>query len=139
MILVDTNVLSELWRVAPDSGVLSWVDAQAMETLYLSAITVAELRFGVASMPEGRRRSIYQDRLDREVLPAFTGRVLPFDLGESQTYATLMARARREGKAISTADGYIAATAASRAMMVATRDVAPYQAAGLKVINPWDA
>ena len=139
MILVDTNVLSELWRVAPDSGVLSWVDAQAMETLYLSAITVAELRFGVASMPEGRRRSIYQDRLDREVLPAFTGRVLPFDLDASQTYATLMARARREGKAISTADGYIAATAASRAMMVATRDVAPYQAAGLKVINPWDA
>ena len=139
MILVDTNVLSELWRVAPDPGVLSWVDAQAMETLHLSAITVAELRFGVASMPEGRRRSIYQDRLDREVLPAFTGRVLPFDLDASQTYATLMARARREGKAISTADGYIAATAASRAMMVATRDVAPYQAAGLKVINPWDA
>ena len=139
MIVVDTNVLSELWRVAPDPGVLSWVDAQAMETLYLSAITVAELRFGVASMPDGRRRSIYQDRLERAVLPAFTGRVLPFDLDASQTYATLMARARREGKAIGTADGYIAATAASRAMMVATRDVAPYQAAGLKVINPWEA
>ena len=139
MILVDTNVLSELWRVAPDPGVLSWVDAQAMETLHLSAITVAELRFGVASMPEGRRRSIYQDRLEREVLPAFTGRVLPFDLDASQAYATLMARARREGKAISTADGYIAATAASRALMVATRDVAPFQAAGVKVINPWNA
>ena len=139
MILVDTNVVSELWRVAPDPGVLSWVDAQAMETLHLSAITVAELRFGVASMPEGRRRSIYQDRLEREVLPAFTGRVLPFDLDASQAYATLMARARREGKAISTADGYIAATAASRALMVATRDVAPFQAAGVKVINPWDA
>ena len=139
MILVDTNVVSELWRVAPDPGVLSWVDAQAVETLYLSAVTVAELRFGVASMPEGRRRSIYQDRLEREVLPAFTGRVLPFDLDASQAYATLMARARREGKAISTADGYIAATAASRALMVATRDVAPFQAAGVKVINPWDA
>ena len=139
MILVDTNVLSELWRVAPDPGVLSWVDAQAMETLHLSAITVAELRFGVASMPEGRRRSIYQDRLEREVLPAFMGRVLPFDLDASQAYATLMARARREGKAISTADGYIAATAAARALMVATRDVTPFEAAGLKVINPWDA
>lgn len=139
MILVDTNVVSELWRVAPDPGVLSWVDAQAVETLYLSAVTVAELRFGVASMPEGRRRSIYQDRLEREVLPAFTGRVLPFDLDASQRYGTLMARARREGKAISTADGYIAATAASRALMVATRDVAPFQAIGLKVINPWEA
>ena len=90
-------------------------------------------------MPEGRRRSIDQDRLEREVLPAFTGRVLPFDLDASQSYGTLMARARREGKAISTADGYIAATAASRALMVATRDVAPFQAIGLKVINPWDA
>ena len=78
-------------------------------------------------------------RFEREVLPAFTGRVLPFDLDASQTYATLMARARREGKAISTADGYIAATAASRALMVATLDVAPFEAAGLKVINPWDA
>ncbi len=138
MILVDTNVISELWRVAPDPGVLSWVDAQAIETLYLSAITVAELRFGVASMPKSRRRLIYEDRLEREVLPAFTGRVLPFDLDASQAYASLMARARCEGKAIGAADGYIAATAVSRALMVATRDVAPYRAAGLKVINPWE-
>ena len=130
---------SAWWRVAPDPGVLSWVDAQAMETPHLSAITVAELRFGVAGMPEGRRRSIYQDRLEREVLPAFTGRVLPFDLDASQAYANLMAQARREGKSISAANGYIAATVASRAWMVATRDVAPFQAAGVKVINPWNA
>ncbi len=71
-------------------------------------------------------------RFEREVLPAFTGRVLPFHLDASQTYATLMARARREGKAISTANGYIAATAASRALMVTTLDVAPFQAASLK-------
>lgn len=137
MILIDTNVISELWKAEPDPFVLAWMDEQAVETLYLSAVTVAELRFGLASMPEGRRRSVYQDRLEREVLPAFTGRVLPFDLNASQTYATLMARARAEGKAIGKADGYIAATAAARAMVVATRDLAPFQAAGLHVINPW--
>lgn len=139
MILIDTNVISELWKAEPDPAVLAWTDAQAVETLYLSAVTVAELRFGLASMPEGKRRSIYHDRLEREVLPAFTGRVLPFDLDASKAYASLMARAKAEGKAIGMADGYIAATAAARAMMVATRDVAPFQAAGINVINPWQA
>lgn len=137
MILIDTNVISELWKAEPNPDVLVWLDAQAVETLHLSAITVAELRFGLATMPPGKRRSIYQDRLEREVLPAFAGRVLPFDLDASQTYANLMARAKAEGRAIGKADGYIAATAAARALMVATRDVAPFQAAGLNVINPW--
>ena len=133
MILIDTNVISELWKVKPDPGVLAWVDAQTVETLYLSAITVAELRFGMATMPEGKRRSIYQDRLEQEVLPAFMGRVLPFDLNASQAYADLMARAKAEGKA----DGYIAGTASAHGLTVATRDVAPFQAAALTVINPW--
>lgn len=139
MILIDTNVISELWKVEPDPGVLAWIDAQAVETLYLSAITVAELRFGLATMPEGKRRSIYQDRLEREVLPAFTDRVLPFDLDASQAYAALMAHAKAKGKAISRADGYITAVASTHVLMVATRDVAPFQMAGLTVINPWKA
>ncbi|MDR2212756.1 MAG: PIN domain-containing protein, partial [Pseudomonadales bacterium] len=94
MILVDTNVLSELWKIAPAANVLNWIDAQAVETLYLSAITVAELRFGLATMPQGKRRTIYQERLEREVLPAFTGRVLPFDLGR----LTSLCRADGAGK-----------------------------------------
>lgn len=135
MILIDTNVISELWRVAPDPNVLAWIDAQAVETLYLSAVTVAELRFGLATMSGGKRRTIYQDRLEGEVLPAFTDRVLPFDLDASQAYADLMAQARVIGKA----DGYIAATAAARGFMVATRDTSPFEAAGLNIINPWEA
>jgi hypothetical protein len=137
MIVVDTNVLSELWRVAPDPKGLAWMDAQVVETLFLSAITVAELRFGIAAMPQGKRRTIYQERLEREVLPAFAGRVLPFDLDASKAYAELMARARAAGLAIGNADGYIAATAAARGLMVATRDTRPFQAAGLAVIDPW--
>ena len=137
MIVVDTNVLSDLWRVAPDPKVLAWMDAQVVETLFLSAITVAELRFGVAAMPPGKRRTIYQERLEREVLPAFAGRVLPFDLDASKAYGELMAQARAAGLAIGNADGYIAATAAARGLMVATRDTSPFKAAGLAVIDPW--
>ena len=135
MILIDTNVISELWKAEPNPDVLAWMDAQAVETLYLSAVTVAELRFGVAVMPEGQRRSIYQERLEKEVLPAFTGRVLPFDLAASRAYADLMAGARLTGKA----DGYIAATASACGLMVATRDISPFEAAGLKWVNPWEA
>jgi toxin FitB len=139
MILIDTNVISELWKAEPNPDVLAWVDAQTVETLYLSAITVAELRFGLATMPEGKRRTIYQERLENEVLPTFTGRVLPFDLDASQAYADLMARAKAEGKAIGKADGYLAATASACGFMVATRDISPFEAAGLKIVNPWQA
>ena len=137
MILIDTNVISELWKAEPNPDVLAWVDAQTVETLYLSAITVAELRFGLATMPEGKRRTIYQERLENEVLPTFTGRVLPFDLDASEPYADLMARAKAEGKAIGKADGYLAATASACGLMVATRDISPFEAAGLKIVNPW--
>ena len=139
MIVIDTNVISELWKIDPDDNVLAWMDAQAIETLYLSAVTVAEVRYGLATMPEGKRRKIYQERMESEVLPVFAGRVLAFDLEASQTYAVLMARARVEGKAIAKADGYIAATAAAHGFKVATRDTSPFEAAGLSVINPWNA
>lgn len=138
MIVLDTNVISELWKVEPNRNVLAWIDAQTVETLYLSAITVAELRYGLAAMPEGRRRTIYQARLEHEVLPTFTGRVLPFDLETSQAYADLMARTGIKGKIIGNADGYIAATAAVHNLIVATRDTSPFEAAGIEVINPWE-
>lgn len=139
MILIDTNVISELWKAEPNPDVLAWIDAQAIETLYLSAVTVAELRFGLATMPEGKRRTIYQERLENEVLPAFTGRVLPFDLAASQAYADLMAGARLAGKAIGKADGYVAATASACGFMVATRDINPFEAAGVRFVSPWEA
>jgi hypothetical protein len=138
MIVIDTNVISELWKIEPNPNVLAWIDAQAVETLYLSAITVAELRYGLATMPESRRRRIYQERLEHELLPIFAGRVLAFDLDASQAYADLMARARAGGKAIGKVDGYIAATAAAHGLMVATRDTNPFEAAALKTINPWE-
>lgn len=139
MILLDTNVVSEPWKPAPDEQVLSWIDAQTIETLYLSAVTVAELRFGIASMPAGKRRTTLHDRLEADVLPLFEGRILPFDLRASGAFAELMARAQKAGRAIGTADGYIAAIAASRGFIVATRDTSGFEAAGVTVINPWTA
>jgi predicted nucleic acid-binding protein len=137
MILLDTNVISEPWKPAPNEALVAWLDAQAVETLFLSAITIAELRFGIAAMPSGKRQTILRDRLEGEVLPHFSERILPFNLAASQFYSELMVRARVSGKEIGTSDGYIAATAAARGLAVATRDTSPFEAAGLKVINPW--
>ena len=137
MILLDTNVVSEPLRPAPDNRVVAWIDAQALETLFLSAITVAELRAVVALLPAGKRRAGLQESLETRVLPLFAGRVLPFDLACTQAYAELMAKARASGFAIASADGYIAAIAAANGLAVATRDPGPFEAAGAAVINPW--
>ncbi|MCU7928830.1 MAG: type II toxin-antitoxin system VapC family toxin [Candidatus Thiodiazotropha sp. (ex Dulcina madagascariensis)] len=139
MILLDTNVVSEPLRHTPEARVIEWIDAQPLETLYLSAITVAELRAGVARLPAGRRRKGLHENLEKQVIPLFAGRVRPFDLGCTQVYSELMAKAQGAGLAIATADGYIAAIAASNRFIVATRDTSPFKAAGVDVINPWEA
>lgn len=137
MILVDTNVISETLRQQPDPAVVRWMDAQSIETLYLSAVTVAELRYGIAVLPEGRRRQVLHSGLEQSVLPLFEGRILPFDGAAAESYAELMAAARRRGRGVSAADGYIAATAHAAGLMVATRDTSPFEAVGLAVVNPW--
>lgn len=132
MILLDTNVVSEPLRHDPESRVIEWIDAQPLETLYLSAITVAELRAGVALLPAGLSKN-----LEQQVLSLFIGRVLAFDLSCTPAYGKLIAKARASGLATATADGYIAAIAATHGLAVATRNTGPFEAAGVKVINPW--
>ncbi len=139
MILLDTNVVSEPLRQAPAARVIAWMDTQPLETLFLSAITVAELRAGIALLPAGKRRADLQDGLEKRVLPLFAGRILPFDLACTQAYAALTAKARASGLAIATADGYIAAIAVANGLGVATRDTGPFEAAGVTVLNPWQA
>ncbi|KVT87950.1 plasmid stability protein StbB [Burkholderia territorii] len=137
MILVDTNVISEPLRREPSGAVIEWLDAQIVETLFLSAISLAEMRFGVAALPAGRRRDWLDQSIGERVLPLFRGRILPFDDAASKAYASLRAKARAAGHALVPADGFIAATAAANGLIVATRDVAPFEAAGLRVIDPW--
>ncbi|MFM8547829.1 MAG: PIN domain-containing protein [Betaproteobacteria bacterium] len=137
MILIDTNVIFEPLRAAPHQQVVAWLDAQPVDTLFLSVATVAELRLGVMRLPAGHRRNLLIEQLESRVLPAFTGRVLPLDLAGTQRYAEAMAQAQAKGLSVSVADGFIAATAAANNTSVATRDTAPFIAMGLAVINPW--
>ncbi|OCX70546.1 plasmid stability protein StbB [Acidithiobacillus thiooxidans] len=139
MILLHTNVISETQRQEPHAHVIDWLDAQALETLYLSAITVAELRAGVALMPVGKRRISLHENLEKRLLPMFANRVLSFDMTCTKAYAELLAKSRAAGLAVETADAFIAAVALANGFAVATRDTTPFEAAGLNVINPWEA
>lgn len=138
MILLDTNVISEPLRRDPEPRVIEWIDTQPLETLYLSTITVAALRAGIALLAPGKRRGGLQENLEKRILPLFLGRVLPFELSCTQAYAELIARGRNAGEAIAVADGYIAAIAMTNGLAVATRDTRPFKAAGAAVINPWN-
>ena len=136
MILLDTNIISEALKPGGDPKVKAWLDAQALETLFLSTITLAEIAFGIAAMPTGERRTRLRRALDEEITPLFDGRILTFDRPAAEAYGELRARARSLGKAISTADGYIAAIATAHSLAVATRDVSPFEAAQVQVISP---
>ena len=138
MILLDTNVISEPQRREPDARVLEWIDAQALETLYLSVVTVAELRAGIALIPAGKRRDSLHDNLEKRLLPMFANRVLSFDMACTKAYAELLAKSRAAGLAVETADAFIAAIALANGFAVATRDTRPFEAAGVTVINPWE-
>lgn len=137
MIILDTNVISEPLRQQPSIRVVEWLDQQNAETLFLTTITIGELRYGLAILPDGKRKAVLQERLETEVLSLFKGRILSYDLTASEAYGVMMARAKANGVSIGTADGNIAAIARSNAMKVATRDIRPFVAGGVEVINPW--
>ncbi|MCF4166908.1 type II toxin-antitoxin system VapC family toxin [Zavarzinia compransoris] len=137
MIVLDTNVVSEPMRLDGDPAVRAWLDAQAAETLYLTSVSLAELLVGIGRLPQGRRR----DGLDRALAALldrlFGDRILPFDAAAARIFADIQEDCRMKGRAIAFADGQIAAIARSHGFSVATRDTAPFEAAGVPVINPW--
>ena len=136
MIVLDTNVVSEAMKPEPHPAVREWLNDQAAETLYLTSVTLAELLFGIRALPGGRRKDMLTQALDG-LLNLFKGRVLPFDTDAARCYADLAVAAKGSGRGFPTPDGYIAAIAASRGFSVASRDKAPYDAARVPVINPW--
>jgi len=138
MIVLDTNVVSEAMKPGPDPIVRAWMNTQIAETLYLSSVTLAELLYGIGTLPSGRRKDMLAQALDG-LLAIFKDRILPFDVDAARHYAELAVAARSTGRGFPTPDGYIAAIAASRGFIVASRDTAPYQAANVTVINPWSA
>lgn len=138
MIILDTNVVSEAMKPQPDPLVRAWLNLQVAETMYLTSVTLAELLFGIGALPSGKRQDMLGQALEG-LVGLFKDRILPFDPDAARHYAKLAVKARGAGRGFSTPDGYIAAIAASRGFVVASRDIAPYLACGLAVINPWEA
>ena len=137
MFVLDTNVVSELMRPAPEPAVASWVAGLATATLFLTAITEAELRFGLAVMPPGRRRDGLAAGLERMLRPGFANRILPFDSTAARAYAQIAAARRAAGRPVSQPDSQIAAIAHSHGMAVATRNIRDFEDMGIALINPW--
>lgn len=138
MIILDTHVISESLRPRCSDAVTAWLDAQAAESLYLTAINAAELWAGIAVMPEGARKAALETSLDDLLTRLFGGRRLDFDHRAARAYAELTRRTTAAGTPLPLADGLIAAIALAHGFAVATRDIAPFQAAGVEVINPWE-
>ncbi len=138
MIVLDTNVVSEPMKPYGNPIVRDWLDRQVAETLYLPATSLAELLTGIEILPEGTRKGGLSVGLAELLALLFGSNILPFDQQAAIAYAPMVSHARAAGKIISVADGQIAAIASVRGFTIATRDVEPFVAAGLSVINPWD-
>ena len=138
MIILDTNVVSEPLKPAPSQAVLDWLDRQVPETLYLTAVSLAELLAGIAALPQGRRRLELEQAITRQIMPLFEGRILSFDAKSAEAFGKVRAGAQAVGNTIGFADGAIAAIAVAQGFALATRNVRDFRGAGIGLINPWD-
>jgi toxin FitB len=139
VIVLDTNVVSEPIKPNGHPAVRAWLDQQVAETLYLTTTSLSELLLGVEILPDGRRKAGLAQALDELIQRLFESRILSFDQEAARAFAPAVARARSAGRAISVADGQIAAVAIQHGFTIATRDVEPFVAAGVPVINPWES
>lgn len=140
MIILDTNVLSELTRHTPSPEVLEWARAQDPNAIFTTAVCEAELLYGVQLLPDGRRRSDLARAVEAMLGAVLAGRVLPFDRAAARAYAELAASHKSKGKPVPMADLQIAAIARARgAAALATRNAAHFGECGIRVLNPWQA
>ena len=138
MIILDTNVVSELMKAAPAERVLGWIAAQPTSALYTTSITQAEILHGLALLPTGKRRNTLESAAEAMLREDFAGRILPFGSDAALAYARIAADRRRAGRPISHFDAQIAAIARSAGAAIATRNVTDYDRCGVKILNPWD-
>jgi predicted nucleic acid-binding protein len=136
MIVLDTNVVSELMRAEPAAGVLTWLQQNSAGGLYTTTVTVAEIRYGIAHLPEGRRRETLHQAAN-EVFAAFPRQVLPFDLAAANAYADVVTGRERLGTPIDGFDAQIAAICRSQAATLATRNTKDFTNTGIDLIDPW--
>lgn len=138
MIILDTNVVSELMKAAPAERVLGWIAAQPASALYTTSITEAEILHGLALLPTGKRRNALESAAEAMLREDFAGRILPFGSDAAHAYARIAADRRRASRPISHFDAQIAAIARSAGAAIATRNVKDYDRCGVKILNPWD-
>jgi predicted nucleic acid-binding protein len=138
VIILDTNVVSEPMKPKPIEQVLEWLDEQSAETLYLTSVSFTGLLVGVVILPDGKRKAGLHSGLTELIDHLFGPRILPFDYAAAEHYIQIVGRARKAGVGISVSDCQIASIALLHGFSVATRDVEPFQAAGVTVINPFE-
>jgi hypothetical protein len=137
MIVLDTNVVSEPLKPRPDASVLQWLDRQAPATLYLAAISQAELLAGVLALPAGKRRTELHRVLNNELASLFADRILPFGVQSAEAYARVFSAATAAGNPIHFADAAIAAIALEHNFLLATRNARDYKGTPVRLLNPW--
>jgi predicted nucleic acid-binding protein len=138
MIVLDTNVVSELMRPAPDAGVLAWIRAQDAGDLYTTSVTLAEVRYGIERLPDGRRKTLLRRTAD-EVFGGFEEQVLPFDARAALRYATIVFGRDRIGRPIDGFDAQVASICREQQAALATRNVTDFEHTEVEVIDPWSA
>lgn len=139
MIVLDTNVVSELMQKAPEPRVVSWVDRFSASDVLVTAVTAAELMYGVARLPEGRRKRELHTRVEELLTEDFEDQILPFDAPAATHYAEIVSSRERAGRPISMADAQIAAICRNWSAALATRNVDDFVDTGVDALNPWDA
>jgi toxin FitB len=137
-LLLDTNVLSEVRRPAPDPKVIGWLDTLDEDRCFISVASIAELKRGIALMSDGRRRSALAAWLSIDLPARFADRILPIDQVVAERWGELMADSRRSGVALSVMDGFFAATALTKNLTLATRNIKDFASFGVPLFNPWD-
>ena len=138
MIVLDTNVVSEMMRPVPNPAVLNWLNTQVAEELWLNSVVVSELLFGMARLPAGARKRQLADNFAAMLEQDFAGRILPFDLEAAVIYAELAAGCEAKGRPVAMADGQIAAICLAQGAKLATRNLKHFGGLGLVLIDPWD-
>ncbi|MHA6645705.1 PIN domain-containing protein [Mesorhizobium sp. A623] len=136
-LLLDTNVLSEVTRPSPDARVLEWLGGLDEDRSFISVVSIAEIRRGVALMDKGRKRDALTEWLARDLPQRFEQRVLPVDESVALAWGDLMGLAKRSGRGMSSMDGFIAATAIAHDLTLATRNTKDFERFGIELFDPW--